>query len=113
MSTTLAIPAITDDSFATEVAAPGTGLVALEFSAPWCGACKMLAPTLHAVAQEYAGHVRVLQIDTDANPATMARYGVRGLPTTIVFRDGEPVDHIIGAVSGSALRERFDRLVRA
>jgi thioredoxin len=103
------MPAVTDASFASEVA-PGTGLVAVELTAPWCAPCRLMAPVVDAVAREYGPRLRVLQMDADTNPATMARFGVRGLPTLLVFRDGAPVDRVVGAVSRAALRERLDRV---
>jgi thioredoxin 1 len=109
MSTTLNIPTVTEQTFSTEVA-PGTGLVAVEFSAAWCAPCRMMAPAVEAIAHEYSSKLRVPQMDADANAATMARFGVRGLPTMLVFRDGELLDRMIGAVSKAALRERLDRL---
>ncbi len=110
MQTNTAIPSITDESFATAVA-PGTGLVAVEFGAEWCGPCHMLAPVLDAVARDYAPSLRVVQMDTDANPATMVRFGVRGLPTVLLFRDGVPVDRIVGAVPAATLRGRIDKAI--
>ena len=104
------LAAVTDATFATEVA-PGTGLVAVEFTADWCPPCRLMAPLLEEAARDYGAQLRVLQLDADVNPRTMARLGVRGLPTLLVFRDGEPVDRIVGAVPRATLRERLDRLV--
>ena len=110
MSTSIALPAVTDATFATEVA-PGSGLVAVEFTAAWCPPCRLMAPLLEEAARDYGPRLRVLQLDADANPRTMARLGVRGLPTLLVFRDGELVERVVGAVLLAALRERLDRLV--
>lgn len=110
MPDTATIPAVTDATFSTEVAA-GTGLVAVEFSAAWCAPCRVMAPVVEAVARDYAPRLRVLQMDGDANPATMARLGVRGLPTMLVFRDGALVERIVGAVPAAALRARLDRVI--
>jgi thioredoxin 1 len=110
MFETAAVPAVTDATFDAEVG-PGTGLVAVELTAAWCPPCRLMAPVLDAVAREYAPRLRVLQMDADANPATMARFGVRSLPTLLVFRDGAPVERIVGAVSKAALRDRLDRFV--
>ena len=107
MSTSLSIPQVTDATFATETA---TGVVAVDFSADWCAPCRIFTPVVEAAAQAYASRVRVLQVDADANPAPVARYGVRGLPTTLVFRDGQLVDRIVGAVSRQVLFERLDRV---
>lgn len=105
-----ALAAVTDATFATEVG-PGTGLVAVEFTAAWCPPCRLMEPLLEEAARDYAPRLRVLQLDADANPRTMARLGVRGLPTLLVFRDGEPVERIVGAVPRSALRERLERVL--
>ena len=108
MSTSLAIPQVTDAAFAAETS---TGIVAVEFSAAWCAPCRVFAPVLDAAAQAYASRMRFVQMDADANPATMARLGVRGLPTTLLFRDGQLVDRIVGAVNRATLFERLDRVV--
>ena len=111
-SSTHALPTIDDAAFAMEVG-PGTGVVAVEFTAAWCAPCRLMAPLVEAAARDYAGRMRIVQLDTDANPRTMARLGVRGVPTMLVFRDGTLVDRIVGAVSQSTLRERLDRIVAA
>lgn len=98
---------VTDASFAADTA-PGTGLVLLEFTAEWCGPCRLMAPVLSAIAAEYDGKVRVMQLDADSNQATTIRLGVRGLPTTLVLRDGEIIDRITGAVPIGKVRERVD-----
>lgn len=111
MSTSTVVHTVTDASFAAEVA-PGTGLVAVEFSAEWCGPCRVMGPVVGAVAGELGPNIRVLLMDTDADPATMVRYGVRGLPTVLVFRDGELVDRIVGSMTKGPLKERLGRLMR-
>jgi thioredoxin len=110
MSTSAAVHTVTDGSFAAAIA-PGTGLVAVDFSAEWCAPCRVMGPIVEAIATELAPTIRFLCMDTDAEPATMVRYGVRGLPTMLVFRDGELVDRIIGAVPKATLIERLGRLV--
>ena len=110
MSTSLSLATVTDATFATEVG-PGSGLVAVDFSAEWCTHCRSMTPIVEAVTQEYAPQLRALQIDADANQATTVRFGVRGLPTLLLFRDGVVVDRIIGAVSKAMLRERVGRVV--
>ena len=103
------IPSTDDTKFAAEIT-PGSGLVAVEFGAEWCGPCHMMAPALEAVARELEGRVKFLQVDADTNPRTTAEYGVRGLPTLLVFRDGEVVDRMIGAQSIATLRARLGAL---
>ncbi len=110
MSSTLTGPAVTDAALATELA-PGSGVVALEFTATGCGPCQRMAPVVEAMAQEYAGRVRVLQMDSDANPATTARFGVRGIPSMLLFRDGQLVDRIVGAVPAATVRARLDKVL--
>ena len=109
MSTT-ALPTVTDETFAAEVA-PGTGLVAVDFTAAWCAPCRLMAPVVEAVARDYAPRLRVLQMDADTSPATMLRFNVRGLPTVLVFRDGEPVERVVGAVPKASLVARVERLL--
>ena len=100
----------TDDAALPAELTPGSGLVAVEFGADWCGPCHMMAPALEAVARELEGRVRFLQVDADTNPRATAQYGVRGLPTLLVFRDGEVVDRLIGAQSIATLRARLGAL---
>lgn len=111
MSLTSTLPVVTDATLAAETA-PGTGLVAIEFSAEWCPPCRVLGPIVESLATEYASRLRILFMDNDTNLATAARFGVRTIPTILIFRDGELVDRIVGAASKTALRERFDRLLR-
>src|SRR5690349_25172859 len=110
MTTTTALPVITDATIAAELS-PTSGLVAVEFGAEWCAPCRIMAPVVEAAARDYAGRLRIVQMDADHNPATVVRYGVRGLPSVLVFRDGRLVDRIVGAVSASTFRERLERVV--
>jgi thioredoxin 2 len=99
---------VTDADFERVVAdAPVPVLV--DFYADWCGPCKMMAPSLDAVARDRLGQVLVAKLDTDRNPQTSARYQVRSLPTLIVFKDGKPAGMEIGAVP----RPRIEALVDA
>lgn len=111
MSDTLTLPAVTDETLPAAIA-PGTGLVAVEFTAGWCPPCRVFAPVVEQAARAYVGRLRVVQMDADASPAAMARYGVRSLPTLLAFRDGEPVERVVGAVAPTVLRETLDRLTR-
>jgi thioredoxin len=105
MSKTTLLTNVTDQEFA---AATATGTVVVDFSADWCPPCRVLEPLLDIVASEMP-NTRFLRMDTDAQPATMVRLGIRGLPTLVVFRDGEIVDRVVGAIPLTALRERLRR----
>ena len=107
MTHVAALPSLSDADFAI-VTGPGSGLVAVDFWAEWCGPCRMMAPVVESVARELP-QIRFMQMDTDANPATMARLGVRGLPTTLLFRDGEIVERVVGAVPSTVFRQRLAR----
>jgi thioredoxin 1 len=104
---TTTMPALDDATFDAATGA-GSGLVALEFGAEWCGACKVMAPALEEVARELDGKVRFYSIDADANARTVTRYAVRALPTLLLFRDGALIDRLVGAQSRAVLRTRLD-----
>ena len=77
--------------------------VLVDFWAEWCGPCKMIAPVIDAIAEEYEGRLRVVKLDVDANNDTPPRYNVRGIPTLIMFKNGEAVGDKVGALSRGQL----------
>ena len=95
--------AVTDTSFATDVL-KAEGPVLVDFWAEWCGPCKMIGPALEEIAGELAGKLTVAKVDIDENPGTPNQYGVRGIPTLILFKDGKQVATKVGAMPKSALK---------
>jgi thioredoxin 2 len=104
--------AVTDATFET-IVLRATAPVLLDCWAEWCGPCHMLAPTIDALARDYAGRVVVAKLDVDANPRTAARYEVRGIPTLLVFDHGELVDRLVGVQPRSAIEARLTALLAA
>jgi thioredoxin len=101
---------VTDATFASEVER-STLPVLLDLWAPWCGPCRMVAPALEALAVEYAGRVRVGKLNVDDNPETANRFGVRSIPTLLLFKDGREADRIVGVQSKASIAERLERIV--
>ena len=91
---------LTDRDFA---ATAGTGVTLVDFWAPWCGPCRMQGPIVEAVAQKVDGRAKVAKMNVDETPQTAAQYGVRSIPTLIVFKDGESVQQFIGVQSETQL----------
>ncbi len=89
------IQAISDASFEAEVL-KSSNLVLVDFWATWCGPCRALAPKLEELSGTYTGKVKFVKIDVDQNPETAGRFGVRGIPTLIVFKNGQMVDQLVG-----------------
>lgn len=101
---------VTDDSFDSEVLkAPLPVLI--DFWAPWCGPCRAIAPIVDELAHEYAGRLKVVKMNVDDNPRTPSRYGVRGIPNLILFKDGEPKEQIVGAVPKAHLVRAIEKVV--
>ena len=98
------ILSIDDDNFDREVLASGEPFL-LDFTAAWCGPCKALAPVVEKLAAETTGRLRVGTIDIDAAPEVAQRFGIRGLPTVLVFRGGKETARHVGVTSSSRLRE--------
>jgi thioredoxin 1 len=94
---------VTDQSFPEEVL-KSSGPVLVDYWAEWCGPCKMIGPIVEETAKEYAGRLTVAKLNIDENPATPSRYHVRGIPTLMLFKDGQPVATQVGSLSKGQLQ---------
>lgn len=97
----------TDDTFEAEVV-NAEGPVLVDYWADWCGPCKMIAPILDEIAEEYAGRLKVTKLNIDENPATPPKFGIRGIPTLMIFKNGNVEATKVGAVSKSQLAAFID-----
>ncbi len=86
--------------------------VLVDFWAEWCGPCKMIAPAVHDLALEYDGKLNVAKLDVDSNPNIAMKFGVRSIPALIFFKDGKPVDQVIGALPKGALKRKIDSVLQ-
>ncbi|PAF42572.1 thioredoxin [Helicobacter sp. 11S03491-1] len=86
------------------------GVAVVDFWAPWCGPCRMLAPIIDELAEEYAGKVAICKVNTDEQDELSAKYGIRSIPTIIFMKNGQVVDQVIGATSKQALKDKIDSL---
>jgi thioredoxin 1 len=99
--------AVTDTSFDAEVLKNELPVL-VDFWAPWCGPCRAIAPVLEELAKEYDQKVRVVKMNVDENPSTPSKYGIRAIPTLILFKNGDVAGQVTGAVSKSNLKEMID-----
>ena len=96
---------LTDNNFHSEVAKHK--LIVVDFWAPWCAPCRMVGPIVEELAAEYAGKVTFGKVNVDENVVVPGKFGIRGIPTLMVFKDGEAVDTLVGACSKSHIESRF------
>jgi thioredoxin 1 len=99
--------AVTDSDFEQEVLEADTPVL-VDFWAEWCAPCKMVAPVLDDLAEEYDGKIKFTKVDVDTSPETAMKYGIRSIPTLLVFKGGSPVDQVVGAVPKAAIKKRLD-----
>ncbi|QKT03434.1 thioredoxin TrxA [Ectothiorhodospiraceae bacterium 2226] len=98
---------VTDDTFEDQII-KADGPVLVDYWADWCGPCKMIAPVLDEIARDYAGRLKVAKLNIDENPATPPKYGIRGIPTLMLFKGGNVEATKVGAVSKSQLTAFID-----
>ncbi len=96
--------AVSDDSFEADVL-NADGAILVDFWAEWCGPCKMISPALEEIAREMDGRVRIAKMNIDDNPMTPQKYGVRGIPTLMLFRDGQVAATKVGALAKNQLQD--------
>ena len=101
---------VSDSSFEKDVLGSGKPVL-VDFWAEWCAPCRMLAPTVQAVAEHYGEAAAVVKLNVDDNPSTAQRYGIKGIPTLILFRDGKEVERVVGATSKDSISKMIDKHV--
>ena len=99
---------VTDSSFEKDVL-KSTKPVLVDFWAEWCAPCRMLAPTLDAVAEQYGESASVVKLNVDQNPATTDAYGIKGIPALILFFDGKEVERVVGVTSKESISRMIDK----
>ena len=100
-------PVTIDDNNFQEEVLKADKPVLLDFWAVWCGPCKMIAPVVEEIAKEYDGKLKVGKVDVDANPKTAMQYGIRSIPTLLIFKGGQVVEQVVGAVPKRHLVEKL------
>ena len=104
----MAAAQVTDSTFQQEVLdSPAPVLV--DFWAPWCGPCRMVAPVVDEIAEQYDGQVKVVKLNTDENPNIASQYGIRSIPTLMIFKGGQRVDMVVGAVPKTTLANTLEK----
>jgi thioredoxin 1 len=101
-------PPVTDASFKDDVLESKMPVL-VDFWAPWCGPCRMVGPVVEEIADQYEGKIKVVKLNTDENPQIAAQYGIRSIPTLMVFKDGQRVDMVVGAVPKTTLANTLEK----
>lgn len=101
---------VSDQQFEGQVL-QADGPVLVDFWAEWCAPCKMIAPIVEELAQEYDGKVAFTKLDVDSNPKTAVQYGVRSIPTLLIFRNGKVVEQVVGAVPKAILKKKLESVL--
>ena len=102
---------LTDDTFDKEVLQENGVPVLVDFWAPWCGPCRIISPIVEDLAAQHAGKLKVAKMNVDDNPKTPSTYGIRGIPTLILFKEGQVADQIVGAVPKAQIEEVIQKVL--
>jgi len=100
--------AVTDSSFEQDVVQSDVPVL-VDFWAPWCGPCRMVAPVVDEIAEQYAGKIKVVKLNTDENPGVASQYGIRSIPTLMIFKGGNKVEVVVGAVPKATLAKAIEQ----
>lgn len=103
---------VSDNSFETDVLQSDKPVL-VDFWAAWCAPCRMLAPTVEAVAEKYTTNARVVKLNVDENPSVSQRYGIKGIPTLILFKNGKEEERVVGATSKEAISRMLEKHINA
>jgi thioredoxin 1 len=101
-------PAVTDASFDQDVLSSEKPVL-VDFWAPWCGPCRMVAPIVDEIAKDFEGQIKVFKLNTDENPNVASQYGIRSIPTLMLFKDGQKVETVVGAVPKTTLSSTISK----
>jgi len=99
---------VTDANFETEVLKSSLPVL-VDFWAPWCGPCRAVAPVVEEIANDYKGKLKVLKLNTDENPKTAQSYRISGIPSLMVFKNGQPVEQVVGAVPKTTISSAVEK----